>query len=106
MPSKKTNVFLDINVNTDDGAVDVGSFENDFVKVTTTSGNIHLDPFKSSLISLASITGNIMLKTATQASAINLSTHSGVSHGSKYLKYSTSRFIFGNTDSISDSVHR
>lgn len=59
------------------GCVNVGSFENDYLRIKTESGNVELDKFQSGDITVATLSGDITCKKNTQAANISLKTKTG-----------------------------
>lgn len=59
------------------GSINVGSFENDFLKVHTDVGNVEIDKFQSADFDVFSGAGDVTCKTNVQAMNICLQTKSG-----------------------------
>lgn len=59
------------------GCVNVGSFENDYLRIRSDSGNVVVDRFLSDDFNVATVTGDVICKKNTQAMNIQLSTKSG-----------------------------
>lgn len=70
-------IKANIDVEAREGCVNVGSFENDRLRVRTEGGNVDVDKFQSDDFEVATGTGDVTCRKNTQAMNIKISSDSG-----------------------------